>query len=185
MQSFIGLTLRTERLLLRPFRDSDAPALFAMFSDERVTRYLARPPWTSVDQANTYIATCNAALAAGESVRLGLETLDGGALIGECVLFHFAEESRRAELGYSLAPDAWGHGFMQEAARAMLDFAFADLGLNRIEAEIDPRNGPSARILERLAFRREGLLRERWIVAGEVSDSGLYGLLRSDWMSDV
>jgi RimJ/RimL family protein N-acetyltransferase len=55
------------------------------------------------------------------------------------------------------------------------------MALNRVEADIDPRNHPSAKTLERLGFQKEGHLRERWIVNGEVSDTGLYGLLASDW----
>ena len=82
--------------------------------------------------------------------------------------------------GGAMARSAWGHGYAQEAGRAVISHAFDVLGLNRIEAEIDPRNEASARVLERLGLRREGLLRERWIVAGEVSDSALYGLLARD-----
>ena len=69
---------------------------------------------------------------------------------------------------------------MREAASAVIDHAFGTLRLNRLEADIDPRNVASAGLLERLGFAREGLLRERWIVGDEVSDSALYGLLASD-----
>ncbi len=69
---------------------------------------------------------------------------------------------------------------MFEAARGLIDCAFATLGFRRIEADIDPRNHSSAKLLERLGFVREGILRERWLVADEVSDSAIYGLLRSD-----
>ena len=71
---------------------------------------------------------------------------------------------------------------MHEALRALLDFGFGELDLNRIEADIDPRNSASARTLERLGFTKEGYLRERWIVGDEVSDTALYGLLRREWM---
>ena len=70
---------------------------------------------------------------------------------------------------------------MSEALSCLIAYAFGELNLNRIEADIDPRNVPSAQILERLGFRREGHLRERWIVAGEVSDTALYGLLQREW----
>ncbi len=71
---------------------------------------------------------------------------------------------------------------MDEALRGLLAYGFTELNLNRVEADIDPRNHASARSLERLGFTREGLLRERWIVDGEVSDTALYGLLRREWM---
>ena len=70
---------------------------------------------------------------------------------------------------------------MHEALSALVDYAFKTLGLNRLEADIDPRNHASARTLERLGFQKEGHLRERWIVSGEISDTWWYGLLRRDW----
>jgi [ribosomal protein S5]-alanine N-acetyltransferase len=70
---------------------------------------------------------------------------------------------------------------MQEALVAFIGHGFAELGLNRIEADTDPRNERSMRLLERLHFVQEGHFRERWIVDGEVSDSALFGLLRRDW----
>lgn len=70
---------------------------------------------------------------------------------------------------------------MNEALSGLIDYAFAELNLNRIEADIDPRNESSRRVLERLKFVREGYLRERWIVGEEVSDTALYGLLQREW----
>jgi len=72
---------------------------------------------------------------------------------------------------------------MHEALQALLDFGFGELDLNRIEADIDPRNSASARTLERLGLTKEGYLRERWIVGEEVSDTALYGLLRREFRS--
>lgn len=181
MTPFAQITVRTARLLLRPLRDSDGPALFAIHSDPRVARFLSRPPWDRVDQAMKLIAQDCSALAAGEYLRLGIELQEGATLLGDCSLFNLNAESRRAELGYALGADAWGNGYMDEALKALLTLAFQELDLNRLEADIDPRNLASAKTLQRLGFTREGHLRERWIVAGEVSDSDLYGLLRSDW----
>lgn len=180
-QPFDQLTIATERLRLRPLRDDDAPALFGIFSDPRVMRYWSAPAWTADGDARDYIARDREAMSRGDYLRLGIERREDARLIGMCTLFSLAPQCRRAELGYALAADAWGNGYMDEALRALLDFGFNTLGLNRVEADIDPRNGPSARSLERLRFRREGLLRERWIVAGEVQDSLVFGLLRSDW----
>lgn len=173
-----GAQLRTARLVLRPVRESDVDDLFAIFSDPRVTRYWSTPPWTTRDPAERMVAGDLADLAASRSVRLGL-VLDG-RVVGTWSLFALDRQSRRAEIGYALAASVWGRGLATEAGRAVVAHVFDDLGLNRLEADIDPRNLASARVLERLGFRREGLLRERWIVAGEVSDSAFYGLLRRD-----
>ena len=109
-------------------------------------------------------------------------TLAGDDLvIGTCTLAHLDFSNRRAEIGYSLNRDYWGRGVMTAALSALLGHAFDGLGLHRIEADVDPRNAASIRLLERLGFRSEGLLRERWFVGGEVQDSAIYGLLAPEW----
>lgn len=178
---FSALPLLTPRLRLRPVAAGDADNLFAIFSDAPTMRYMSSPPWTALDQVHAMIAADEAALATGEALRLGLERLSDGRVIGTCSLFNHSAQNRRAEIGYALARDAWGQGWMDEALRALVAHAFGPWGLHRLEADIDPRNTASARSLQRLGFQEEGRLRERWIVAGEVSDSGLWGLLARDW----
>ena len=183
MQTFDQLTLDTTRLHLRPLAAADAEALFRLYADPQVMRYWSTPPWTSVAQAEAMIATDLEALPAGQHLRLALTRSEGEdrALLGTCSLFSFHEASRRAEIGYALAHEAWGRGLMHEALAALVGFAFESLNLNRLEADIDPRNNASAKSLARLGFVQEGFLRERWIVGDEVSDTALFGLLRSEW----
>src|SRR5206468_5842893 len=95
--------------------------------------------------------------------------------------FSWNKQCARAEIGFSLTRQYRSQGYMGEGLRGFIDYAFSALGMNRLEADIDPRNVGSAKTLERLGFVREGYLRDRWIVAGEVSDTALYGLLRRDW----
>jgi len=173
--------LETERVRLRWIVEADAPALFEIYGDPEVARYLSRPAFTQMAQAEKLVATAKACYADGSSVNFAIERREDAAVIGTAMLFRFHRESRRAEIGYSMARAYWGQGYMHEALRALIDYAFGPLGLNRIEADIDPRNANSAKSLERLGFRMEVVLRERWIVAGEVSDTGYYGLLRKDW----
>lgn len=182
MPAFDQVELRTARLLLRPLREADAPALLSIFSDARVMQYWSTPPWQTVDEAHALIARDQRAMAAGEYLRLGLERRGEPELVGTCVLFGLNTQCRRAEVGYGLGFSAWGQGYMHEALMALLGHGFTQLDLNRVEADIDPRNEASARTLERLGFTREGYLRERWIVDGVVSDTALYGLLRSEWI---
>jgi RimJ/RimL family protein N-acetyltransferase len=181
--AFDRVRLETPRLLLRPFREADAGALFAMFSDPAVMRYMNRGPWESIQIGHDMIARDAKALAAGEHLRLGIELRDGGDLVGMCNLFDFHWQCRRCEIGYSLARTGWGRGYMHEALTALIAYGFGALELHRIEADVDPRNEASVRSLLRLGFRQEGLLRQRWIVEGEVSDSALFGLLRAEWQA--
>lgn len=183
MPVFASLPLRTNRLLLRPLRESDADAMLGIFSDPEVMRFWGSVPWSSRDEALERIAKDAQRLEEGTDLRLGLERLTDATFLGTCTLFDFNAQCRRAEIGYCLASAAWGQGYMHEALTSLIQYGFKQLDLNRIEADIDPRNEASARSLERLMFKREGLLRERWIVGSEVSDSALYGLLRVDWLA--
>jgi ribosomal-protein-alanine N-acetyltransferase len=178
---FTETELRTVRLVLRPLSALDAGALFALFSDPEVMRYWSCAPWTGIAQAHDYIAGACEGLANGGMLRLGVELGATGELIGQIALHHFDRQNRRCEVGYALARAHWGRGYLGEAMEAMLEHGFGAFELNRVEADVDPRNTASARLLERIGFEREGLLRERWIVAGEVCDTAFYGLLKSDW----
>jgi len=181
--SFAKLPLETPRLLLRPLEPGDAEAIFAIFSDPAVSRYWSSPAWTSMEQADAFVQRAIAGFEKGEELRLGLVRREDGRLIGQCNLYAISLQNRHAEIGYSMASSAWGKGFMDEGLRAFIEHAFSELGLIRIEADIDPRNAASARTLERLGFEYEGLMRQRWIIAGEVADTAYYGLLREQWMA--
>jgi len=185
MTDFSHLELSTPRLRLRAPRAADAGAMYAIYKDPAVCRYLPWGAWPSIDEAHARIERYRKAMIAGEMVRLLIVRTDDEAVLGDCTLFHLDAPCRRAEVGYSLAAAAWGKGIVQEAVGALLQFGFTAMDLNRVEADIDPRNSASARSLERLGFVREGFLRERWIVEGEVSDSALYGLLRRDWAKQL
>lgn len=173
--------LATARLRLRPLAPADADALFAIFSDPEVMRYWSAPAWSSVGQAQAMLRSDEQALQEGSALRLGVVLGTSGALVGTASLHHLHPQCRRAEVGYTLAREAWGQGYAVEAMAAVVAHAFEAVGLHRLEADIDPRNEASARVLQRLGFAHEGTLRERWIVGDEVSDSALYGLLASEW----
>ena len=183
MTDFSQLVLPTARLVLRPLVPADAPAVYAMHADPVTLRYWSTTPWRDPALADELIARDQAAMAAGDCIRLGIERQADGRLIGLCTLFAFTLPSRRCEIGYLLHRDSWGQGFMHEALVTLLDYGFGVLDLHRVEADIDPRNAGSRRTLDRLGFVQEGLLRERWIVSGEVSDTALHGLLRRDWLA--
>ncbi len=111
----------------------------------------------------------------------GLALKSDDRVIGTCTLAGLDVSNRRAELGFALGHDQWGRGYMGEALETLLDFAFTTLSLRRLEADVDPRNEASIRALLRLGFQKEGHLRERWDVNGELQDSLMYGLLRREW----
>jgi ribosomal-protein-alanine N-acetyltransferase len=180
--AFERIVLTADRVSLRRVSASDTEALFEMFSHPEVMRYWSRPPMIARAEAEVLVAHILSDYETGDNLPLAIERHSDGTFIGGCTLHHFHAGSRRAEIGYSLARPYWGQGYMHEALQTFISYAFERLDLNRLEADIDPRNSASARSLERLGFLKEGHLRERWIVDGEVSDTGFYGLLRGDWL---
>jgi [ribosomal protein S5]-alanine N-acetyltransferase len=172
--------IRTARLTLRPLTEADIGPLFEVHSDPRSMRYWSASIWKDDERGRAMVAR-DLDPATADHLRLGIELSTSGKLLGTCTFFAINVQCRRAEIGYMLASHAWGHGYMQEALGAFIQHGFAELGLNRIEADTDPRNERSMRLLERLHFVHEGHFRERWIVDGEVSDAAMFGLLRRDW----
>ena len=178
-------TLTGARVHLRGLVAGDVSALHDVFSNAEVMRYWSRPPFTSAghEEARALLASTERAFTSQTLFQWGIARRSDDGVVGTCTLAHVDASNRRAELGYALGREHWGQGLMGEALAILISFAFGDLGLRRLEADVDPRNAPSIRTLERLGFQREGLLRERWEVGGEVQDSALFGLLRGDWAS--
>jgi RimJ/RimL family protein N-acetyltransferase len=175
--------LTTERLVLREVAEHDVEAVFAMESDPVAMRYWSRPPMRDLEEARASVERARGYFAERIGLRWSIARSDDDWMIGHVSVFQFHEQSDRAEIGYGLARPHWGQGFMHEALTAVIDYAFGPLGLRRLEADTDPRNHASIRALERLGFTREGLLRERWQVGEEISDSLLLGLLAREWRS--
>jgi RimJ/RimL family protein N-acetyltransferase len=184
MTTFDSLALQTPRLLLRPLRQADAETVLRIFTDAKFMEFATFPPFESIDEAHALVTRDMKAMASGERIRLGLERLEDNALMGVCTLFNLDLASRRAELGYGLIGSAFGHGYMREALLSLLHYGFCTLNLNRVHAEIDPVNTNSAKSLEDIGFTKEGVLRKNCILNGMVSDSAIYGLLRSEWFKE-
>ena len=174
-------TLDAPRVRLRWLTEADVDALFAVFSDRRMMRYWSTPAMNDRAEAEAYLAKIHEYFHNRSGFQWGVERKDDGQLLGTCTLFHLDPGNAKAELGYGLGSAHWGKGYMSEALTALLDFAFGTLRLRRLEADVDPRNENSLRILDKLGFHREGLLRERWNVAGEIQDTVFCGLLAKDW----
>ncbi|WP_193614149.1 GNAT family N-acetyltransferase [Nocardioides lijunqiniae] len=176
-------TVHSARLRLRPFVDADTESLYAMHSDAHVLRYWDAPPWQDPTRAQAFLSRSREMAEEGSGVRLVLELASDGSFLGWIGLTHWDPAHHKASLGYVLAETAWGHGYATEAGRAVLQWAFDTLDLNRVQAETDTRNLASARVLEKLGFRHEGTLREDCVVAGDLSDSFVFGLLRREWQA--
>jgi RimJ/RimL family protein N-acetyltransferase len=168
------------RLQLRHVRPADLQDLYALFSDPAVMRYWSTPPMTCITQAQKYLTAIWRGQHQGTLFQWAIARLDDDRLIGTCTLFGLDLPNGRAEIGYALRHDHWGGGWAYEALTQVCTHVFDVLKLRRLEADVDPRNPRSLQLLQRLGFVREGLLRERWEVAGELQDSVVLGLLQRD-----
>jgi RimJ/RimL family protein N-acetyltransferase len=171
-------TLTASRVNLRWLTEQDVPALFAIFSNPAVVRYWSHAPFADVRAAKELLADIHRLAGEGTLYEWGIALSASDEVIGTCTLASIDRRHRRAEIGFALAAGAWGHGYAGEAVQRLIDHAFGTLDLHRLEADVDPRNAASLRLLERLGFVREGYLRERYHVNGETQDSVLLGLLR-------
>ena len=164
-------TLTTPRLTLRRITMDDVPAMHAIFADAEVMAYWSRLPHTDIAETESWVAKNIAAVESGEAD--DFVVLKDGVIVGRIGIW------QNSELGLLFARSVWGTGVAREAAEALIQRSRVR-GMISIMADIDPRNEASARLLERLGFIREGVLRERWVIDGRVADSALYGLLQAD-----
>ncbi len=174
-------TINATRVSLRWISEEDVDALYRIFSNTEVMRYWSTPPLADRNAAVKLLQEIHDGFRRRTSLKWGITRRADDALIGTATLFNLNLDSHRAEIGYCLDRAQWGNGYMNEALQALLAYAFEELGLHRIEADVDPRNSASLLTVERLGFQREGYLRERWQVNGEIQDTVFYGLLRPDW----
>ena len=175
--------LDTPRLRLRHPRPSDGPAVLAIFGNPQAMRYWSHEPLADPKAATHYIASMDEGFAERALFQWAITEPAADELIGTVTLTSWQRVNRRAELGYMLSPAHWGKGFASEAVRAVLRFGFEAMDLHRVEAELDPRNEASARLLERVGFQQEGLQRQTWYLYDEWCDSALYGILRADFIA--
>ncbi|MEM7587332.1 MAG: GNAT family N-acetyltransferase [Acidobacteriota bacterium] len=174
-------TLAAERVELRWLVDSDVPALFEIFSDAEVARFWSSPAQRELAEAEKLLAEIRRDFEKRDLFQWGVARRRDDRVIGTCTLAGIDTRNRRAEIGFALGRSYWKRGYMMEALPMLLDFAFDELDLHRLEGDVDPRNQASIKALERLGFQREGYLRERWIVGGEICDTVYYGLLDREW----
>ncbi|MFI5261248.1 MAG: GNAT family N-acetyltransferase [Candidatus Limnocylindrales bacterium] len=175
--------IETGRLVLRPYVDGDAEALYGIQRRPDVTRYLYWQPRSKADVRRMIERrkTLTQLEREGDGLLLAAVLRTSGALIGDVSLTWSSEEHRQGEVGYVLHPDYQGHGYATEMTELMLRLGFAGLELHRIIGRCDARNRASARVMERLGMRREAHLVENEFVKGEWTSEYVYAILAVEW----
>lgn len=173
--------LETERLLLRRLELTDAPLVYDYMQEREIAANTLLIPYPyPAGAAEEWINRTHQSCDEGEGYNFGLVLKAEERLIGAIGL-GLRTDHRRAEMGYWLGKPYWGQGFMPEAARRLIAFAFEVLGLNRIHASAFTRNPASARVLEKCGMTYEGTLRGHFFKWGEFVDAALYAITRDEY----
>ncbi|MCF6526512.1 GNAT family N-acetyltransferase [Streptomyces sp. JJ36] len=179
------ITLRTERLLLRPLEESDTEPVYAACQDPEIRRWTPVPDPYEREHAVDFVSRLSPAGWREDTMySFGFFTRESGALAGTVGLVRLAQlrtPERQAELGYWAAKEQRGRGYTVEAARAVIDWAFSGLGVERLEWVAEAGNEPSRAVALRLGFVQEGLQRGRIVHRGTRRDAWVAALLPSDW----
>ncbi len=174
-------TLYTERLVLRKFTIDDAEDFYNNWgNDERVTRFLSWQPHKSVDETKELLKGWVAAYESDSTYNWAIEY--EGKAIGSLSVVILHEKREFADLGYCMGCDYWNKGIMTEAVKAVIDYLFSEIGVNRIGISHAVKNPGSGRVAQKSGLSYEGTRRELFKDAtDEFHDISEYGIIRKDW----
>lgn len=177
--------LETERLLLRPYRDEDFDALYAMRSSAELARYVYWEPQTEEQVRETLARKIESVSIStdGDALALAAEHRESRHVVADVILQLVSREHGLGEIGYIVHPDHLGRGYATEATRPLLAVAFDGLGLHRVIGRVEARNAGSTRVLEKLGLRREAHFVENEFVKDEWQSELVYAILDREWRS--
>lgn len=175
--------LETDRLILKELNYKDLNTLFQYWSDDEVTKYMNIDSFTSTKQVEDMVNLLNDLFQNKQAIRWGIFEKKNNQLIGTCGYnTGFNKEACIGEIGYDLGKMYWGHGYMQEALRSIINYGFIELNLNRIEGYVILGNAKSENTLDKLGFKKEGILREHGCYKDNYWDECIYSLLKREWV---
>jgi RimJ/RimL family protein N-acetyltransferase len=174
--------LTTERLIIRALTSDDLDRHHALFSNPEVVRYLYFGPFDRPAAQEHLARRCVVDLPGeGQWINFGVELKGDGVLIGVLAMGFISSTHEHYEVGYVFDPAYAGRGYATEGAAMIVELAFSGLGAHRVSGRLDARNGPSARVLEKLGMRREAHFLENEYVKGEWTDELAYAILAPEW----
>lgn len=173
-------SIKTERLILREIVVDDVDEIYAIFSDEDIAKYDWFEAITDKKTALHFIQHYKEEYDKKEEITLGIALKDSNKLIGICCLGDFELSARRAEIGYDIVKNEWNKGYATEAIKALTMYGFSELNLNRVEALITPGNEASVKVLKKVGYIQEGIVRERDLIKGKLEDGIIMAILKRD-----
>ena len=172
--------METDRLVLRNFTNEDASEFFRVRSDPAVMKYLDIEVHKTDSDSLKMIERINDSFKDKSGLNWVIEEKGSKAFTGYCCFHRLMRANARAEIGYALRPEYWGKGIAKEAISALISFAFNKLSVHGIEANVNPANISSKKLLEKLGFKKEAYFRENHLSNGKFTDSEIYCLIESD-----
>ena len=177
--------IKTGRLLLRGMTPDDAADVFEYASDPLVARYVIWDAHRSIKDSESFLELVVEGYRNGELGSWGMVDRESGKLIGTCGYDgSWLPAHARAEIGYALSRRYWGKGLMPEAVKALIEFGFDRMDLNRIVARCFSQNTASEKVMQKVGMTCEGTLREYLYLKGAYQDLKVYSILRSEYRSD-
>jgi ribosomal-protein-alanine N-acetyltransferase len=172
--------LRSERLFFRKIVASDAKNLFSIRTNDDVMRFMDVSRFKSISDAEKMIGSIEESYQNEGGINWGIVEKDSNIFVGYFGFFRLIPEHCRAEIGYALNAKYWGKGYMNETINRMVRFGFKTMKLHSIEANINPRNERSKKVLEKIGFKKEAYFRENYLFNDRFLDSVIYSLLEKD-----
>lgn len=172
--------LETPRLILRKINMHDAPDIYAYCRDPLVAQHVLWDAHQNIGQSRAYVRYMQRKYRMEDAASWGIELKSTGKIVGTIGYMWIQSDNACAEVGYSLARACWGQGIMTEALRAVIDYSFHTLHLNRIEAIHELDNPASGAVMRKCGMHKEGCLKQKLFNKGRFVDVDLYAILKSE-----
>jgi [ribosomal protein S5]-alanine N-acetyltransferase len=172
--------LESDRLIFSKFAKKDTEQLFKIRSDKQVMKFMDIILLNNPSQAKTLIKSIIKDFNEKRGITWSIVDKDTKKIIGTYGFWRLVRQHNYAEIGFSLLSEYWGKGFMTETFKTLVEFGFNKMQLHRLEANVNPQNENSIKILERVGFRKEAHFRENYLFNNNFTDSAIYCLLETD-----
>ncbi|MGB5529457.1 MAG: GNAT family N-acetyltransferase [Ignavibacteriaceae bacterium] len=171
---------KSERLLFRKILLNDAKDILLIRSNDDVMRFMDVPRHNSISDSEKLIQLVEESYNKEDGINWAIIEKHSNSFVGYFGFFRIIPEHCRAEIGYALKPEFWGKGYMYETINSMVRFGFENMNLHSVEANVNPLNESSKKVLERIGFKKEAYFRENYLFNNKFLDSIIYSLLRKD-----
>lgn len=176
--------IKTKRLTLRNFCRKDIENIYSIRTCKSVMKYMDAPKMESLEEAERFLNFTLKTHKEKRALNWIITLKDSESMIGYIGFWRLDKDHYRGELGYALDKNFWDMGIMSEAVEEVIKFGFENMGLNSIEANVNPLNKNSIKLLKKLGFKKEGYFRENYYFDGNFIDTVTFSMIKKDYQSE-